>query len=722
MTRLRLMFVLAFAATCYGAQADWQMPAVKVPQALTSPVTTAGSARLAPWAWYDAANVDNFVFTGEGGVAKWLDSGAQKHDAAAYKVKQAAAEDPQVYATWGETNGVPALLMGAYGNNVDLSFTACSDIKTVFAVVDLARRSFLLAHTGYYDFHRMGSEPPSGSDSNRYGLFNTSSKFHQDGAVVRLNGETVRYDTPVFPGTRYLIAVVPSSDARASCFSNDRGYTDNNNRTGGRALSELVIFNRTLSATEFAEVESYLGAKWFGATTNLTTAANVGTGLVYPNLTVADGASFVFTTAALDAEGPAVNVMGTLAKTTEKIVISWQGVLPTANVAKTLLSCAGGTLTRADFDCRGFPADAEIAWTGTELTVVFPGKTLIPSALVSTSETVAPRLWLDAASSTNFVFTADGGVETWLDRSVRHNNAEAFRARPSKNPNPGITYGTWGVTNGVTAYLMGPRQSLVDLQFTRLYDIRTVFTVVDIDRRCFLLADSAYWHFHRQSPGEALIGNDDSDYGLFAEAATPFAGADAVRRVFGEPVRRNYPLFPGTRYLVSLVSTEPAVACRLATDRFDEVDDRTGGRALSELIVFNRELSTDEIVDIENYLGAKWFGATTNLTAEAVITKAGATYPNLTVDAGGALTIDSATVVRDQPCVKVYGTLRKGTADKIRIGLTGTRCRATLLTCAASDGLTADDFELTGVLSRVKPIWDGTTLSLPPMGLVLLFR
>ena len=108
--------------------------------------------------------------------------------------------------------------------------------------------------------------------------------------------------------------------------------------------------------------------------------------------------------------------------------------------------------------------------------------------------------------------------------------------------------------------------------------------------------------------------------------------------------------------------------------------------------------------------------------AATAVPATGLTYPNLTVDAGGSFAVNAADVTRGRPCVKVYGTLRKGTAEKIRVAWTGGLRRATLLTCAASDGLTADDFELTGDAAGGKLLWDGRTLSTPPTGLVLIFR
>lgn len=706
------------------AQAAWQMPAVKVPKALTSQVTDSSKAGCAPWAWYDASSADYFTFVQGGGVTNWLDRGAQKHDAIAYKPTMYPAEDPIAYGTWGETNGVPAYRMGARQSKIDLKFSRCTKIRTVFWVVDLDWRSFLLSDSSsQWHFHRSGGTKTDPGSAN-WGLFNSYSKFCQKGALVRLDGRTVPYDEPVYPGTRHLIAAIPEDGVAvtADSLSNDRNDTGNNDRTGGRALSELIIFNRDLTADEFAEIEVYLGVKWFNATTNLAAVTVVGTGVLFPNLCVEEGASFVCSSAAIGAGTPEVNVMGTLSKTAEKIVFTWTGAVPTRSSAVTLLSCAAAeSLTREDFDLQGFPADATVRWSGTELVVFFPGTHLLPAALAPVDAENAPRMWLDAASPTNFVFTDEGGVATWLDRSGRAHHATAYLARPSVNPNPDISYGDWSATNGVPAYCMGPRKSQIDMSFDRLSDIRTVFSVVDIDRRCFLLGDSGYYDFHRQSPGENLTGNDDNDYGLFADSASSFAD-ESVRRVFGVPVRMRYPLFPGTRYLISLVSTANVHANRLAADRGDAYDDRTGGRALSELIVFNRVLTDGEIVDVENYLGAKWFDATTNLVETATVPATGLTYPNLTVDAGGSFAVNAADVTRGQPCVKVYGTLRKGTAEKIRVAWTGGLRRATLLTCAASDGLTADDFELTGDAVGGKLLWDGRTLSTPPTGLVLIFR
>ena len=456
----------------------------------------------------------------------------------------------------------------------------------------------------------------------------------------------------------------------------------------------------------------------------------VGSGVSYPHVTIGAGAALVYSGASFASGEPAVEIMGALAKKDgAKLVIRYAGTgsdLTAFRGARPLLVCAESSLTAADFELQGFPAGTELSWTGTALSVRIPaiGNELVPAALTATDDATAPWVWYDAADSANFLLNEVGGVTNWLDRGARHQNA-----KPSTKTRTGTTanLGSWGLTNGVPAYCMGDLGSNVDLDFPRCEQIRTVFWVGDLARRAFLLGDISKWNFHR-SGQKTLNGNDNNDYGLFNSSSLFTRTTDTIR-IDGETAAAyNVPIKPGARHVLvaDVGDGSPATACRLADDRPPDNDDRSGGRALSELVIFTNRLSALDIAHVESYLRAKWLNATERLSAEVDVT-AGAAYPNLELADGAAFSLDgdawADAAECETPRVTVYGLLRKDMDEKIAIRWTKPPRRAmVLLRCQAAVGLDVSDFRLEGA-SDWRLAWDGTTLSLVPRkGVLFIVR
>ena len=712
-----------------------QMPTVRIPS-----VVNTADKELAPWIWLDAADKDNFEFDDAGHVTKWKDSGARKQNAEPSNRRwigtDGVATRETRYGTWGITNGAPAYCMGELRSGVDLEFPRCEQIRTVFWVGDLARRAFLLGITFssvVWDFHRQGQPELTGNDNDDYGLFHRGySRFLPTTSEVRIDGvKATVADVPIKPGARHVILAdaLDGTPARANVLADDRPPNAGEDRTGGRALSELIIFKTRLSAAEVAQVENYLLAKWQGTTVDVSSEVTVGGGVSYPHVTIGAGAAFVYSGASFASGEPAVEIMGALAKEDgAKLVIRYAGTgsdMTAFRGARPLLVCAESSLTAADFELQGFPEGAELSWTGTTLSVRIPTieNELIPVALTATDNVTAPWVWYDASDSANFLFDEEGGVTNWIDRGARHQNAT-----PSTKTRTGTTakLGSWGLTNGVPAYCMGDLGSNVDLDFPRCEQIRTVFWVGDLARRAFLLGDTSKWNFHR-SGQKAPNGNDNNDYGLFNNNATPFVQTTSAIRMDGETVTYNVPVKPGARHVLvaDVGDGSPATASRLADDRPPDNDDRSGGRALSELIIFTNRLSPLDVAHVESYLRAKWMNATERIDAAVDVTD-GAAYPNLTLGAGASITVNcdalSTPAMRETPRMTVYGILRRDTAEKIVIRCTGLPKNAALLRCSAVADLDASDFRVEGA-DKWKVAWEGTTLSLvPPKGLVVVVR
>lgn len=717
-----------------------QMPTVRIPS-----VVNTADKELAPWIWLDAADTANFEFDDAGKVTKWKDSGARGNNAIASNARWNGANgnpsrEPR-FGSWGLTNGLPAYCMGERQSGVDMSFAASTEIRTVFWVGDRAAGAELLGYQYrgngfavgriYKDFNA-GSEALGELFSRDWSLFGIIDKTN-DVCTVRVDGARVPIDAPVLGGAHHVIMadVGEASPAAADRLADGMtavgwGVPDN---TGGRALSELVVFTNRLSKLEMAKVENYLLAKWQGVTVDVSAEVAVDVGVSYPHVTVGTGAAFVYSGVSFASGKPAVEVMGALAKEDgAKLVIRYAGTgsdMTAFRGAQPLLVCAESSLTAADFELQGFPEGTELNWTGTTLSVRVPATAneLIPAALTAMDDATAPWVWYDAADPANFLFNEAGGVTNWLDRGARHQNAT-----PSKKSRTETTanLGTWGITNGVPAYCMGDLGSNVDLDFPRCEQIRTVFWVGDLARRAFLLGDEGKYNFHR-SGQKTLNGNDNNDYGLFNNNATPFVQTTSAIRMDGETVTYNVPVKPGARHVLvaDVGEGSPATASRLADDRRPSTDDRSGGRALSELIIFTNRLSSLDVAHVESYLRAKWMNATERIDAAVDVTD-GAAYPNLMLGAGASIAINcdalSTPAMRETPRMTVYGILRKDTAEKIVIRCTGQPKNAVLLRCSAVADLDASDFHIEGA-DKWKVAWEGTTLSLvPPKGLVVVVR
>jgi hypothetical protein len=75
---------------------------------------------------------------------------------------------------------------------------------------------------------------------------------------VRLNGSSVSPVNTERPANLSVLSVVTTGDVTASTFSKDRTY----DYSWWGDLAELVIYERALSASEVAAVETYLAARY----------------------------------------------------------------------------------------------------------------------------------------------------------------------------------------------------------------------------------------------------------------------------------------------------------------------------------------------------------------------------------------------------------------------------------------------------------------------------
>ena len=206
-------------------------------------------------------------------------------------------------------------------------------------------------------------------------------------------------------------------------------------------------------------------------------------------------------------------------------------------------------------------------------------------------------IWLDASDAVNFVFKDKtfGYVTQWKDLSSYGRTATSYMAN----------YGSLGVADGVPAYLMGAVGAQIDMNFTRITGIRTVFEAMAIRSTSGgfnqWLGDDTACHFHRNTDGSY-----DSQWGM--QNCSFYKDGELVAAP-----RTTVP--PSDRHVYTIVTSAGANANQLSRDR--KTNARSSGRDLSELIVFDVVLSDVDRQAIEAYLAAKWMGESPTAAAAA---------------------------------------------------------------------------------------------------------
>lgn len=184
-----------------------------------------------------------------------------------------AGGDPNFVAD--AINGKPAVNFagGAY-----LKFDRMTNIRTVFWVVkedvDASKDGFLLGDGSAYHFHRN-----TGGTGEIWSQWTSANVIN---GVTKIDGSQVDGTVTDPPNSLSIISVVTTGNVTASSFSQDR--TQPATRRWDGLLSELLVFDRPLSAGEENEVGYYLATK-YGFTTSYTTPT-----VYLANQSPADGA------------------------------------------------------------------------------------------------------------------------------------------------------------------------------------------------------------------------------------------------------------------------------------------------------------------------------------------------------------------------------------------------------------------------------------------------
>ena len=216
----------------------------------------------------------------------------------------------------------------------------------------------------------------------------------------------------------------------------------------------------------------------------------------------------------------------------------------------------------------------------------------------------------DSSSPDNFTY-ANGKITGWKNDG---DGADLFKPETLYNEGEAIAcnFGGYGFTNGVPAFLMGGSDSRIDLAFTRLKNVRSVFWAMDIEStsEAPFLGDGANnvyvsdsigdwkWHFCR--------GYGSDDKGVYFSR---WAAANALK--FGPLFCDGLPVVSATEerpplglHVYDVTSQDDLTASSLSVDRW--CPPRNGGRAISELLIFTNAVSGLTQDMIRDRLEKKW--------------------------------------------------------------------------------------------------------------------
>ena len=194
-------------------------------------------------------------------------------------------------------------------------------------------------------------------------------------------------------------------------------------------------------------------------------------------------------------------------------------------------------------------------------------------------------------------------VSTWPDLSGNGANATV----PSGNAAP-MYVANAGTDTGLPALYFpknGGAGSSGALRFTRDSNIRTVFSV--FKGNSFLLTDTDAFHFHRpgdDNPADPLWDGPSQHNWTSANilnGSTYVNGTSVNGASHAMPTNLH-----GGFNLVEVITTGNVQADSFNKDRIYH----SGNQYQAEVILYNRALTEQERLSVENYLINKWFGST----------------------------------------------------------------------------------------------------------------
>ena len=215
---------------------------------------------------------------------------------------------------------------------------------------------------------------------------------------------------------------------------------------------------------------------------------------------------------------------------------------------------------------------------------------------------------VDASSAANFNYT-DGRITGWKNQGT---GSDLFKPNNLHQDTSAIAcqYGAYGFTNGVPAFLMGADDSRIDLAFTRLTNVRSVFWAMDVQKTSVapFLGDGVNetYSSHSNRKYDFCRGIGSGDMGTY------FASGLAANALMYGPmfcdgaavVSATSERPPFALHVYDVTSQSGLTASSLSVDRW--CVPRNGGRAISELLVFTNAVSGLTQDAIRDRLAKKW--------------------------------------------------------------------------------------------------------------------
>lgn len=225
--------------------------------------------------WLDAMNDSTILCDENNLVTNWI-SRANGPE------KRATVPDGCLAPTNDTTHyDIATVDFGKVSSNIDMVFPAISDVRTIFFAVKIAktRDAFLIGDSVYYKFHR--------GNGGEYGV-TIHCPFDK---VWDLGNEVPSWASTAIPSDSFrVIAIRTKSDCAISSLTRDRNGIDN--RSGGKQLSELIVFNEALDDSQIATVNTYLMRKWGFAEEKIAVVGSPDTYAGYPSPFYGDHAGY----------------------------------------------------------------------------------------------------------------------------------------------------------------------------------------------------------------------------------------------------------------------------------------------------------------------------------------------------------------------------------------------------------------------------------------------
>ena len=264
----------------------------------------------------------------------------------------------------------------------------------------------------------------------------------------------------------------------------------------------------------------------------------------------------------------------------------------------------------------------DIAGTGT-ITSDYGITPLAAPSIVSESAI----FWLDAADESTIVKDASDNVTTWTSKAGDQRVA-TVRDSSKKPVYRRFAYGRPCVD-------FGGFNSGVDMSYTEFSNVMTAFFVFKINSEGFFLGDSnnGVYHFHRGNSGKYAFSG--------SQISKAWNGLDDVGDV-------TTAVLPDDSFQTLAVQMKSASRSNcLAGDRYNQnVNHRTGGRQICEIILFSTTLTDAQREEVTTYLQNKWaaYDAVPTLGELHVDVAENASSSNTTVPIAG-----NVRLVKDGP-------------------------------------------------------------------------